>query len=90
MSLTFHAAIMSDCDHLKVELKEKALIEAASEWHEECVQYLIEAGARINIYTDDGVFHNHIKLAMLALLPTLCSHTFPVFFFICNKCCQQM
>ena len=45
----FHAAIMSDSDHLKVEQKEKTLIEGASEGHEECVEYLIEAGVDVNI-----------------------------------------
>ena len=40
----------------------------------------------VNIYI--RVFHNLTKLAMLALLPTLYSHIFTVFFFICSNCCQ--
>ena len=32
-------------------------------------------------------FHKHTKLATLALLPTLYSQKFEVFFFIWNTCC---
>ena len=37
------------------------------------------------VRTDIRVFHNQTKLAMLALLSTLYSHIFAVFFFICSK-----
>ena len=38
-----------------------------------------------SVVTHNRVFHNHTKLAMLALLPTLYLHTFAAFFFFCSK-----
>ena len=36
-------------------------------------------------YCFSRVFHSYTKLAMLALMPTLYSHMFAVFFFICTN-----
>ena len=56
-------------------------------WYLSGEQLLIHRGST-PLPVNTRVFHNHTKLAMLALLPTLYSHTFAVFFFICNIWCQ--